>query len=248
MSQRPEGIIIAIDGPAAAGKSSTAKAVATQLGYRHLDSGAFYRALTLAALELGIPSEQWPNLTRAELDRFQVSARPDEYGYSLILPGGNVGERIRMPEVNAHVSLMAAVPAVRDWLLDALRQTGRRGGLVADGRDIGTVVFPDAELKIFLLCDPHERALRRLRQQGTPDPSPADVRAEARRLVARDRIDQSREVAPLLRAPDAIALDTTGLDFDAQVHTITALARTAIDAYSEIENSRSRSEIDNRPG
>ena len=151
-----DGIIIAIDGPAASGKSSTARNVATALGYRHLDSGAFYRTVTLAALEAGIPESAWADLTTDDLGKMSISATPTRGGYRLSLAGQDVGDRIRSPEVNANVSRIAALPAVRAWLLDALREAGRYGGLVADGRDIGSVVFPDAELKIFLVCAPEE--------------------------------------------------------------------------------------------
>ncbi len=217
-------IIVAIDGPAASGKSSTARAAAAALGYRHLDSGAFYRTVTLAALDAGIDPEVWPELTVPDLERLEISAEPRGDRYALRIAARDAGERIRDPEVTRLVSRMAAVPAVRDWLLGALRAAGQGGGLVADGRDIGTVVFPDAELKIFLVCDPEERARRRLRERGIEAPDPAALRAEAERLVARDLQDQSRDAAPLLRAPDAVMLDNTELDFDAQVRAIVRLA------------------------
>lgn len=216
--------MIAIDGPAGSGKSSTARAVASRLGYLHLDSGAFYRAITLAALEEGIPAEEWATLSSAQLEALGVTSRRTENGYTLQIDGEEVGDRIRAPEVNAHVSRMAAVPTVRDWLLSALRAAGSSGGLVADGRDIGTIVFPDAELKIFLIADPAERARRRLREQGSADPSPQDVEAETARLIERDRQDEDRETAPLLQAHDAVLLDTTHLSLDQQVGRIVELA------------------------
>jgi cytidylate kinase len=222
--KHPDGIVVAIDGPAGSGKSSTARAAARELGYRHLDSGAFYRALTLAALRAGIPPERWPRLRDAELDGLQVRGEPADRSYRLSIGGTDVSGEIRSPEVNDNVSRMAAVPAVRSWLLSALRAAGARGGLVADGRDIGTVVFPDAELKLFLVCAPAERARRRLREQGVRHPSEEEVTAEAARLTARDELDAGRSVAPLLRAPDALLLDTTELDFDAQVRMIVRLA------------------------
>ena len=224
-AHRPDGIIVALDGPAGSGKSSTARAVAGRLGYRHLDSGAFYRALTLAALRAGIAPERWDALTHDELDRLDVHGRPAEGGIHLSIGGVDCGLDIRSGEVNAHVSRMAAVPAVRAWLMDALREAGARGGLVADGRDIGTVVFPDAELKVYLVADPAERARRRLREQGVAEPGEDEVRAEAARLLGRDEIDSGRAVAPLSQAADAVLLDTTGLAFDEQVETIVRLAR-----------------------
>jgi CMP/dCMP kinase len=222
---RRDGLIVAIDGPAASGKSSTARAVAAELGYRHLDSGAFYRAITLAILRRGLPRAQWDTLSAAQLDGFGVRAEPRERGYALLLDGEDVGAAIRSADVNGAVSAVAALPAVREWLLGALRAAGARGGLVADGRDIGTVVFPDAEVKVFLVCAPEERALRRLREQGVEQPDPVQLREEAARLLDRDRQDTGREVAPLMRAPDALQLDTTALPFDVQVRTLVRLAR-----------------------
>ncbi len=222
---RKNGIVIAIDGPAGSGKSSTARSVAAALGYRHLDSGAFYRAITLAALERGIDPDLWEGLTLDQLQGLEVDAVPRDGGFELVIGGRPVGERIRSPAVNANVSRMAAVPAVREWLLDRLRGAGRAGGLVADGRDIGTVVFPDAELKVFLVADPAVRARRRLAQDGNPFPTPDQLESEIRRLQERDRKDSMRAVAPLTRAPDAILLDTTHLTFEQQVAEITRLAR-----------------------
>jgi len=223
--KHPDGIVIALDGPAGSGKSSTAKAVAAALGYRHLDSGAFYRAITWAALQAGIPAETWGALDPAQLDALDVHGRPGGAGYTLTVGGVEMTREIRSASVNAHVSAMAAVPAVRTWLMGALREAGARGGLVADGRDIGTVVFPDAELKVYLVADPRERARRRLLEQGAASPSPGEIEAEAARLQGRDAIDSSRAVAPLARADDAVELDTTSLDFAHQVEAIVAMAR-----------------------
>jgi cytidylate kinase len=223
-----DGIIIAIDGPAASGKSSTARAVAASLGYRHLDSGAFYRALTRALLDAGFPPERWVDLEPDALDELRVDGVPRDQGFRLRIAGRDATAELRSAEVNANVSRAAAVPAVRRWLLHALRSAGRSGGLVADGRDIGTVVFPDAELKVFLVCEPEERALRRLREQGATDPTPEEIGDEVERLLARDRLDTQRSEAPLLRAADAVQLDTTGLAFDAQVRAIVRLAEGRI--------------------
>jgi cytidylate kinase len=235
-TRRPDGIIIALDGPAGSGKSSTAKAVAARLGYRHLDSGAFYRAITWAALQAGISPEGWSRLTHDEMDRLDVHGRPAERGYSMHVRGRDVSAEIRSPQVNAHVSQMAAVPTVREWLMDALREAGARGGLVADGRDIGTVVFPDAELKAYLIADAEERARRRLMEQGILAPPLEEVRAEAARLQGRDAIDSGRETAPLRQAEDAVVIDTTALGFEEQVERIVALARVrgGVDRSEEI--------------
>ena len=217
-------MIIAIDGPAGSGKSTTAKAVARELGFRHLDSGAFYRAITHAALLRGLPVDAWARLAAPELDALGVEAQPSAHGFRMFVDGVDVGEPIRTPGVTAQVSAMARVPAVRTWLLDRLRAAARDNDLVADGRDIGTVVFPDAELKIFLIADPRARAERRLRQMGRST-APLDIDEEESRIAERDRIDSNRDVAPLRPADDVILLDTTALHFDEQVRRIVDLAR-----------------------
>lgn len=217
-------MIIAIDGPAGSGKSSTARAVADRLGFRHLDSGAFYRALTCAALKRGVPPASWPDLTVDELDDLGVTGRAEGNSFVMLIDGADASDEIRSAEVNAHVSRMASVPAVRAWLLETLRDAGRQHELVADGRDIGTVVFPDADLKVFLVADPAERARRRLAQMALPRDEAA-VTEEIRRIEDRDRLDSSRAVAPLRQADDAIALDTTGMSFDEQVERIVGWAR-----------------------
>ncbi len=218
-------MIIAIDGPAGSGKSSTAKAVAKRLGFRHLDSGAFYRTITLAALKRGIPVEKWPQLSAEALSALQVEARPADQGFAFSIGGQDVTADIRSPEVNAHVSRMAAVPAVRTWLMDQLRAAADKTSLVADGRDIGTVVFPEADLKVFLIADPRVRAQRRLAEHGVSDPSDDELDREAKRLLERDRIDSEREVAPLKRADDAVTVDTSRLSFEEQVEEIVRMAR-----------------------
>lgn len=217
-------MIIAIDGPAGSGKSSTARAVAKELGFRHLDSGAFYRAITYAAMQRGIPAAEWPGLDAARLDSFNVSAEPADTGFRMLLGGSDISGPIRRAEVNALVSAMARLPAVRDWLLKTLRDTAKLSDLVADGRDIGTVVFPGAELKIFLVADPRVRAVRRLEQMDLPTDEES-VAEEVSRIEDRDRADSSREIAPLRQAEDAVLLDTTHLAFREQVRRIVALAR-----------------------
>lgn len=218
-------MIIAIDGPAGSGKSSTARAVARRLAFRHLDSGAFYRALTLAALRAGTDPTTWASLSAAQLDAFGVSARPGDAGFVVTIDGLDVGDAIRSAEVNAHVSAMARVPAVRSWLLGRLRAAAAGVDLVSEGRDVGTVVFPGAELKIFLVADARTRARRRLREQGVAAPAPAQLDAEVARLTERDRIDSQRAVAPLRKAADAVEIDTSALDFAEQVERIVRLAR-----------------------
>jgi CMP/dCMP kinase len=218
-------MIIAIDGPAGSGKSTTARPLARRLGFRHLDSGAFYRAITLALLEAGIPPQRWDALTTGDLDALGVHARPGNGGYRMHVHERDVGEAIRSPAVNAHVSHAARMPAVRAWLLGRLRAAAGAGDLVADGRDIGTVVFPEAELKVYLVAESRERARRRLAEQGVPQPTAAELDAETERLLGRDRTDSERAIAPLRQAADAALVDTTALDFEEQVERIVALAR-----------------------
>jgi cytidylate kinase len=217
-------MIITIDGPAGSGKSSTAREVARRLGYRHLDSGAFYRALTWAALDARIDPDAWPSLTAEQLDAFGIRAEADEHSYALCAGERDVSSEIRSGDVTAHVSRMAALPRVRDWLLDRLRNAAAAGDLVTDGRDMGTVVFPDAELKVFLIAHPETRAERRLREQGH-EPLREHIVAEAERLATRDRADSERETAPLRKPDDAVEIDTSELDFEEQVAQIVALAR-----------------------
>ena len=225
MTEGAHRIIIAIDGPAASGKSSTAREVARRLGFRHLDSGAFYRTLTLAALRAGLPPSEWDQLEAEGLDALDVRGVAGDDGFRMLIAGEEMGDSIREPEVNAHVSTMARVPAVRAWLLGRLRAAASGVDLVSEGRDIGTVVFPEAELKVFLVADPRERARRRLKQQGVVDPSDAELKGEVERLLERDRIDSEREIAPLRKAGDAVEVDTTGLSFEQQVERIVGLAR-----------------------
>ena len=219
-------MIIAIDGPAGSGKSSTAKAVAHKLGFRHLDSGAFYRALTHAALESGLDPETFGELRSFAIERLGIEAWPADNTFRLYAHGKDITDYLRSPEVNAHVSAMARVPAVRRWLLGQLRSAAKDTDLVADGRDMGTVVFPEADLKVFLTADPAERARRRLAEQGKTEPTSEEIAEEAARLGARDKIDSEREDSPLRQATDAVPIDTTGVGFNDQVELIVRLARS----------------------
>jgi cytidylate kinase len=225
--------IIAIDGPAASGKSSTAWKVAQQLGWAHLDSGALYRALTLAALD-NLPEggrrkgEEWPAQRVVDLaGRLPVRlvlagqrSRPE-------VAGADVEEAIRSEGVTRLVSVVAAMPEVRIWVNDQQRRAVEAGGgrgVVVDGRDIGTIVFPEAPLKIFLTATPDERARRRLFQRGQAVDAEL-VRQESQALAARDAADSNRRVAPLKPAQDAVLLDTTTLTLEQQVAHVVELAR-----------------------
>lgn len=227
-------MIVAIDGPAGSGKSSTAREVARRLDFLHVDSGAFYRALTLGLRATGVPKESWDSLQPDDLDRLQVRGERGAEGVRLRIGDKVVDSELRSSDVNAHVSHVARIPAVRTWLLGRLRALADSEDVVADGRDIGTVVFPDAALKIFLVADPEVRARRRLREDGRPDPERDVVLAEIERLKARDSADSERATAPLRPADDAVHVDTTALTFDEQVAAILELARGRAPAGTEI--------------
>jgi CMP/dCMP kinase len=223
-----KGGVIAIDGPSASGKSSTARAVAEALGFAHLDSGSLYRGVTLVALRETArrrPGALDPEtILRAAEDR-GLMLQPDGAGFAAYLEGEPVDVEIRSPQVTAAVSAISAIPVVREWINARVRSLVRAGqDVVVDGRDIGTVVFPDADLKIFLTASPQVRAGRRISQRGiTVEPEGLD--AEAAALAARDKADSTRAVAPLRPAPDAIHLDTTGMSFADQVLFIVERAR-----------------------
>ena len=220
--------VIVIDGPAGSGKSTTAREVARRLSFRHLDSGALYRALTCALLESGPPPDSWPALTESDLNAHPVRMTAAGAAFQVMLGARALTTELRSPEVDAHVSAVARLPAVRGWLLDRQRQAGEEGALVGDGRDLGTVVFPDADVKIFLAADVTERARRRLLQKGREPDSASEVKAEAARLRARDRIDATRGIAPLKKATDAFELDGTHLSFEEQVDAILGVVRARV--------------------
>jgi 3-phosphoshikimate 1-carboxyvinyltransferase len=220
-----QATVVTIDGPAGAGKSTTAREVARHLGYRYLDSGALYRALTYALLKTGVPPESWSELDARRLDDLGVGVAPGDGTLILSFEGRTLGPELRTDAVNRRVSSLALLPAVRAWLLRHQRSLGAHGRLVTDGRDMGTVVFPDAGTKVFLEADLRERARRRLLEQGAESPDEATIGAEADRLADRDRVDRNRETSPLRAAKDAVVLDTTGLDFEAQVRSVVDLAR-----------------------
>ena len=229
-----KGGVIAIDGPSASGKSSTSRAVAETLGFAHLDSGALYRGVTLVALReaarRGRPDDDPLAVLDAEAilraaEERGLMLQPDGAGFAAYLEGEPVDGELRGARVTACVSAVAAVPVVREWINSRLRAMVRAGrDVVVDGRDIGSVVFPDADLKIFLTASPEARAGRRIRQRGM-EAEPSRLEAEAAALAARDRADSSRVVAPLRAAEDAVQLDTTALSFAEQVTRIVELAR-----------------------
>lgn len=218
--------VIAIDGPAGSGKSTTASAVAERLGLAHLDSGALYRAMTLAALDAGLPMDGQRIAALAESLPVRLALTPD--GFRPEIAGVDVTDAVRAAPVTARVSEVAALAHVRTAVNVMLRAgaSAHPRGVVMDGRDIGTVVFPEARLKVYLTASSTERARRRLTQEGRPVHAGA-VRRESDALRARDTADAGRAVAPLAQAPDAVSLDTTEMSFEEQVDAIVRLARKA---------------------
>ncbi|MCC6781970.1 MAG: (d)CMP kinase [Planctomycetes bacterium] len=228
--------VVAIDGPAGAGKSTVAKRLAAALGWAHLDTGAMFRAVTLRLLEDGLLA---PGAAPSTLDGAAVASTLatltiaiDDAG-RVWLDGRDVTARLREPAVDAGVSAVAALGAVRERLREAQRDFARGRPTVAEGRDIGTVVFPRAAFKIWLDADVEERARRRRADLAAAghDPGAADVVAD---LVRRDTYDSSRALAPLTRAADAIAVDTTGLSIDEVVAKLRALVTARVPGTREL--------------
>ncbi len=214
---------IAIDGPAGAGKSTVARKVAEQLGYVYIDTGSMYRAVTLCAQQAGVSVEQTAKL--AELVRsLEIELEPGEQGQSVFVNGENVTALIRSREVTLQVSYFAANETVREVLGVMQRKLAERKGVVMDGRDIGSHVLPNAELKIFLTASVKERALRRYREiVDSQSITLAQLEAE---IAERDRLDEQRDISPLICASDAVVLDSTAMTIDEVIAAIVKLSRT----------------------
>jgi cytidylate kinase len=222
--------VIALDGPSASGKSSTARAVAQALGWSHLDSGALYRGLTMVALEIasvrrGLIEEVAPLEVIEAAESRLLELRSDGVTFRIYLDGELKDDAIRVPDVTANVSWLSAIPEIREWVDHRMREMVKGGrAVVIDGRDIGSVVFPEAPLKVFLTATPEARASRRLSQRGEELDRDA-LRRESGMLAERDRKDSIRAVAPLRQPEDALLLDSTSLSFQEQVDWIVARAK-----------------------
>jgi len=217
--------IIAIDGPSGAGKSTVSQELARRLGYLYLDTGAMYRAAALEARRQGIALDDIPALTRMCAD-LQIRLKLEQGSLRTLLGGEDVSEAIRTPEMSQGASAISARQPVRERLWQLQRELGREGGIVAEGRDIGTVVFPEAEYKFYLDATPEERARRRyeeLRIKGLA----VDYAATLREIQARDRNDQQRALAPLRPAKDAVIIDSTALSAEEVVEVMTRLVAEA---------------------
>jgi cytidylate kinase len=219
-------ITIAIDGPAASGKSTTAKLVAHKLGYLHIDTGAMYRALTLKALDEKIDlsdKKEIVHLAQTSTIRLEVKDSTTK----VFLDGTEVTKRIRTQQVNRSVSTVSSYKGVRDVMVQAQQQMAASGGVVLEGRDIGTVVLPKAELKIFMIASVEERARRRKKDLALVGIE-ADQDDLVKEIDARDQKDSTREASPLRKAPDAIELDTSTLAIEEQVDFILERAKDII--------------------
>jgi len=219
-------ITIAIDGPAASGKSTTAKLVAQKLGYLHFDTGAMYRALTLKVIEKKLDlgdKEKIVSLAQTSAIRLEGGSPATK----VFLDGIDITDKIRMPQVNRSVSTVSSYQGVREVMVREQQKISKDGGVVLEGRDIGTVVLPSAELKIFMVAGVHERVKRRKK-----DLALCGIEAEEQELIkeieARDQKDSTRDISPLRKAADAIELDTSNLTIEEQVNFIVARAKKII--------------------
>ncbi|AGU72867.1 (d)CMP kinase [Streptococcus constellatus subsp. pharyngis] len=221
-------IQIAIDGPASSGKSTVAKIIAKDFDYTYLDTGAMYRAATYLALQNDLSAEKWSEIV-ALLDTYPVSFGRSKDGEQLVFVGDvDVTHPIRENEVTNNVSWVSAIPEVREKLVDLQREIATQGGIVMDGRDIGTVVLPHAELKIFLVASVEERAQRRYKE-NLEKGIPTDLETLQKEISDRDYKDSHRSVSPLKPADDAIHFDTTGVGIVEVVNFIEEKAKKILD-------------------
>ena len=222
--QAQRKLIIAIDGPAGAGKSTIASRLARKLGYVNLESGAMYRALALKAIDKDVSFDDEDALTTLAQNS-RIRLEPTMGGNRTLLDGHDISSRIRERDVTEAASRVSVHPRVREWMVARQREMGEGGGVVMEGRDIGTKVFPDADLKIFLDADPVVREQRRMEQQRVKGEVAAGLAAELRE---RDRRDRTRAVSPLVAAKDAVVIDSTQLSEDEVVERVEELVKNQL--------------------
>jgi CMP/dCMP kinase len=218
-----KGIIIAIDGPVGSGKSTLARRVAALMGYMYIDTGAMYRAVALKALRRGVALDAADQLT-VLAGETRIDLKADDGGQRVLLDGEDVTVQIRTPEVSQGASKVAVVPGVRHVLVSEQRRAGARGGVVMEGRDIGSVVFPDAELKIFLTASPEIRAERRWREHQQKGDA-IDLPRTLDEIHERDRRDSGRTSSPLICANDAVLVDSTAMEPEEVARLVVMLAQ-----------------------
>ena len=223
MSRDAKILVIAIDGPASSGKSTTAKLIAEKLGLMYLDTGAMYRAIALKIYQSGTELTDKSALTKL-LNSTTVTQKNQNGEVHFLLDGSDVTEEIRTPEISLWVGPVSEHALVREYLVNWQREIGKSGGIVADGRDIGTVVFPNADLKVFLIADSHIRAVRRQKELAARG-IVQKVEEVEDAIVKRDHRDSNREHSPLRMAGDAIEIDTTHLTVGDQVERVLALVK-----------------------
>lgn len=222
-------IKIAIDGPAGSGKSTTAREVAKRLGYVYIDSGAMYRAVTLKAINLKTPTMELEKVASIAA-AVSIQFKPNQSGTLIFMDGQDISEAIRTPKVNSEINPVAANPEVRKILVRKQQDLGKDGGIVMDGRDIGTVVFPDAELKVYMQAGDEERAKRRLLEFRSKGIS-ISFEEVLKEIQIRDNADLSRAHGPLRIAADAVVIDTTNLTIDDQIRKVHELALEKISEW-----------------
>ncbi len=216
--------VIAIDGPSGAGKSSVSRIVGQRLGYLHVDSGALYRIMTWQALVRGIETSS-PEAVAAFAPTVQIECRPEDGRIAYYVNGEAPGDRIRMPEINAHASQVATVPEVRQVVTDLLRGMVQYGDLVIEGRDITTAVFPDSPNRFYLTASAEARARRRQKEEVEKGIANQTAEAVKASLLARDQIDSTRKCAPLMKADGVIEIDSSDMTLDEVVEAVLAALR-----------------------